>query len=151
MKRAPFDGQIGFLRLLLREIKTWIGEQQEKQEITVKRISDKIFYGFIDVTKEMAKPAEKQQNPVSPKPDPKGNPSQFIQSRILESLNGKRRRVDNETQETDLCEKIGKIMKKHSEIHQSNFCSFEQEISQKSQPERVKMEELDEKQILHYC
>ena len=60
-KRAPFDEQIGFLHCLLYEIEVWIDEERNKLMESGKRISDKILYGFIDVTKEMTKPAEKQQ------------------------------------------------------------------------------------------
>jgi len=144
-KRVPYNKQIDFLQSLLHEIKIWIGEERDKLMRSGKRTPGKILYGFIDVTREITKPAEKQQKPVNLKLDSKEHPSQ------LPSLNGKRSRIDDQIQEIDLCEKIEKKMKTYNEIHQSVFCSLqEEEMKQRSQPTGVKIEELDEKQILNY-
>jgi len=144
-KRVPFEEHIGFLNRLLHEIEMWIEAEREELIESGKRILGRVLYGFIDVTKEVAKPsaAEKQQKPAGLKLDSKEHPSQ------LPSLNGKRSRIDNKTKEIDENEKIEKKMKIHNEIHQSILCSLGVEIPRKSIPEGLKIEELDEKKIVH--
>jgi len=162
-KRAPFDERIGFLYRCLHEIKMWIKSEREKQAENGKRTSDKIFYGFIDVTKEIIKPKRQQHQLLNLNFHSTGIQ---LKNEHLESLNRKRNPIDNQTQECDLCEKIEKKMKSN-QIHQLVFGSFGVEVKGKSQPEIIIIKDsdkwleglkkevcednLDERKFIHYC
>jgi len=111
-------------------------EERGKQEVTRKKTSDKIFYGFIDVTKEIIKPKKQQQQSLdlsfhSTGIQFKGNSSQLVQIQNVDNLDRKRSRLDNQIEEVDSCEKIEKKTKS-SETRQ-----FGVEIKRKSQPEII--------------
>jgi len=109
LKRAPFDEMICFLHCLLHDIKTWIGKEQEKRGVTGEGVSDKTLYGFIDVTKEIAKPSKEKRQSVDLELRAK-----WIQFRSQrnEILNRKRSRIENLISRIDSSEKIEKKVKK---------------------------------------
>jgi len=112
-KRTPFNEQIDFLKVLIQRIEALIKEERVKLKRNGKALSKKVFYAFIDITKEVTKYIHRQ--PVG----------------CEKHLNQKR--SSDQIQEIDSFEEIKKKIKS-TEIYQLVFSSFGVEIQPKSQP-----------------